>query len=180
MRKSKRYEYRQVYNAQVVVESDGSQLVFAAGVSQSPWDAPTRIDALCADVGVPTTVLADSGFAQEAAVKSLQDRGIEMLVAVSRPEGERRYEFRPPRENAKPPPEIRAEWRLEMKAKLETDEAKEMFKRRKCTVEPVFGIIKFFLGFTHFHLRGLANVTKEWLLVTMAYNCKRIANLIVA
>ena len=41
----------------------------------------------------------------------------------------------------------------------------------------LFGIIKFVLGFTHFRLRGIANVTNEWLLVTLAYNCKRLVNL---
>jgi hypothetical protein len=35
-------------------------------------------------------------------------------------------------------------------------------------IEPVFGIIKSAIGFTRFHLRGLANVTAEWLLVTVA------------
>ena len=33
MRKSKRHEYRQTYNAQAVVDADGSQLVLVAGVS---------------------------------------------------------------------------------------------------------------------------------------------------
>jgi hypothetical protein len=44
-------------------------------------------------------------------------------------------------------------------------------------VEPVFGIIKSVLGFTRFHLRSLEKVKNEWALVTLAYNCKRIANL---
>jgi transposase len=180
MRKSKRHEYRQSYNAQAVVDADGSQLVLGADVSRNASDAPTfeaAIDALCAAVGQPSTVLADTGFAQEAAVKSLEARGIEALVAVSRSENERRYDFRPPRANAKPPPEIRAEWRKTMKAKLQTDEARAKYKRRKCTVEPVFGIIKNVLGFTRFHLRGIENVKVEWLLVTLAYNCKRLVNL---
>lgn len=180
MRKSKRHEYRQAYNAQAVVDADGSQLVLGAEVSQSPADAPTfeaTITALCDAVGQPTTVLGDTGFAQEQAVNNLEARGIEVLVAVSRPEGERRYDFRPPKPNAKPPPEIRAEWRKRMKAKLQTDEAKAKYKRRKCTVEPVFGIIKNVLGFTRFHLRGIDNVKAEWLLVTLAYNCKRLVNI---
>lgn len=180
MRKSKRHEYRQAYNAQAVVDADGSQLVLTAGVSQSPSDAPTfeaTIDRLCDEVGRPATVLADSGYAQERAVASIEARGIEALVAVSRPEGERAYDFRPPKPETKPPPEIKAPWRLAMQAKLQTDEAKAKYRRRKCTVEPVFGIIKNVLGFTRFHLRGIENVTTEWLLVTLAYNCKRIVNI---
>ena len=180
MRKSKRHEYRQAYNAQAVVDADGSQLVLVAGVSRSPSDAPTfeeTIERLCDEVGQPDTVLADAGYAQEQAVARLETRRIEALVVVSRPEGGRVYDFRPPKPDSKPPPEIRAELRKAMQAKLQTGEAKEKYKRRKCTVEPVFGIIKFVLGFTHFRLRGITNVTNEWLLVTLAYNCKRLVNL---
>lgn len=183
MRKSKRHEYRQAYNAQAVVDADGSQLVLGADVSRNASDVPSFqavIEALCQQVGQPKTVLGDSGYAQEAAVAALQARDIEVLVAVSRPDGERRYDFRPPQPNAKPPPEIKAEWRRQMQAKMQTAEAKAKYKRRKCTVEPVFGIIKNVLGFTRFLLRGIENVKVEWLLVTLAYNCKRLVNMKVA
>lgn len=180
MRKSKRHEYRQAYNAQAVVDAEGSQLVLASGVSRNASDAPSfeeTIDRLCAEVGQPTTVLGDSGYANGHTVANLEARGIEVLVAVSRPEGERLYDFRPPRQDTKPPPEPQAEWRKAMKAKLETEEARAKYKRRKCTVEPVFGIIKNVLGFTRFLLRGIEKAETEWLLVTLAYNCKRLHNL---
>ena len=61
-----------------------------------------------------------------------------------------------------------------MKAKLETDDAKALYKKRKQTVEPVFGIIKSALGFLRFRLRGLQNVATEWTLIALAYNCRRI------
>lgn len=64
-----------------------------------------------------------------------------------------------------------------MKAKLQTEDAKAKYKRRKCTVEPVFGIIKNVLGFNRFLLRGIEKVKTERLLVTLAYNCKRLCNL---
>jgi transposase len=180
MRKSKRHEYRQAYNAQAVVDADGSQLVLAGGVSRNASDAPAfeaTIDKLRAEVGQPTTVLGDGGYANGEAVASLEARDIEVLVAVSRPESERRYDFRPPRQDTRPPPEVKAEWRKAMKAKLETEDARAKYKRRKCTVEPVFGIIKNVLGFTRFRLRGIEKVETEWLLVTLAYNCKRLHNL---
>ncbi len=65
-----------------------------------------------------------------------------------------------------------------MKQKMATEDAKAKYKRRrKHTVEPVFGIIKNVLGFKQFFLRGIENVKAEWLLVTLAYNCKRLFNL---
>lgn len=180
MRKSKRHEYRQSYNAQAVVDADGSQLIFAGDVSRSPSDAPTfqaLIDTLCETVSVPETVLGDTGFADGKTVAALEDRGIDVLVAISRPQGQRPYDFRPPKPDAKPPPTIRAPWRLAMKAKMETPEAKQIYKRRRCSVETAFGIIKQVLGFRSFLLRGLQNVKTEWTLVTLAYNCKRLATL---
>ena len=180
MRKSTRHEFRQAYNAQAVVDADGSQLVLTTNVARTPGDTPTfeeTIVTLCETFGRPETVLGDAGYASGDAVGALEARGIEVLVSISRPDNERIYDFRPPRPGAKPPGEPKAGWRIAMKEKLNTEAAKAKYKRRKCTVEPVFGIIKNVLGFTRFSLRGLENVKLEWLLVTLAYNCKRLCNL---
>jgi hypothetical protein len=64
-----------------------------------------------------------------------------------------------------------------MKENFKTEDAKAKYKRRKCTVEPVFGIIKNILGFNRFSLRGIEKVKTEWLLVALAYHCKRLYNL---
>ena len=64
-----------------------------------------------------------------------------------------------------------------MKAKLEGDDAKNQYRKRKQTVEPVFGVIKSAMGFTRFRLRGLLNAVTEWSLVALAYNCRRINRL---
>ena len=45
-----------------------------------------------------------------------------------------------------------------MKAKLETENAKALYRKRTQTVEPVFGIIKSAMGFVRFRLRGIENV----------------------
>lgn len=180
MRKSKRHEYRQAYNAQAVVDADGSQLVLATHIAQTPSDGPTfeeTVTKLCDTVGQPSTVLGDAGFANGEAVGRLQERKIEVLVAVSRPDNQRAYDFRPPKPDAVPPPEPKAAWRKAMKRQMQTEDAKAKYRKRKQTVEPVFGIIKNVLGFTRFFLRGIENVKNEWLLVTLAYNCKRLYNL---
>ena len=44
----------------------------------------------------------------------------------------------------------------------------------------MFGIIKHVLGFRQFSLRGLAAVTGECQLVTLAYNLKRMHVLVAA
>jgi DDE family transposase len=64
-----------------------------------------------------------------------------------------------------------------MKAKLETDDAKALYAKRKQTVEPAFGIIKSAMGFVRFRLRGLPNFAAEWVLAALAYNCRRLHRL---
>lgn len=139
-------------------------------------------DGLCKTVGKPDTLLADSGYAGEAVVKHLQTLGIEPLIAITREQQERPYDFRPPpdekrRAQNRRPKAITAPWRLAMSEKLKTEDAKTKYRRRKSTVEPVFGIIKSVLGFTKFSLRGIENVKSEWQLVTLAYNVKRLARM---
>jgi hypothetical protein len=57
---------------------------------------------------------------------------------------------------------------------LRTDVGQAIYRLRKCTVEPVIGIIKEVLGFRQFSLRGLAAVAGEWCLVCLAWNLKRL------
>lgn len=57
------------------------------------------------------------------------------------------------------------------------DKQKEIYRKRKHTVEPVFGIIKEVLGFRRFSLRGKENIDNEWGLVCLSYNLKRMCNL---
>lgn len=182
MRRSDAHEYRQAYNAQAVVCAEGSQLILATTVVATPADAPSfasTIRGMEAGIGLPKTVLADAGFASAEAVAALVAQKIEPLVAIGRTQPHRPYDFRPP-PRPKAPRRVTEPWRLAMLAKLETEDAKKLYARRKQTVEPVFGIIKAAMGFARFHLRGLANVTAEWSLIALAYNCRRLHRLRLA
>ncbi len=62
-----------------------------------------------------------------------------------------------------------------MRHVLLTRAGRALYAKRKCTVEPVIGIIKAILGFRlNSSLRGLAHVKGEWNLVAMAWNVKRM------
>jgi transposase len=179
MRKSKAHEYRQAYNAQAVVCAEGSQLILATNMATTPSDQPTfaaTILGMAKTIGLPSAVLADAGFADREAVAELEAAGVEPLVAIAKTQPHRPYDFRPPPE-PKPERRILEPWRLAMKAKLDTDAGRARYKKRKQTVEPVFGIIKSAMGFARFHLRGIVNVAGEWLVVALAYNCRRLHNL---
>ena len=86
----------------------------------------------------------------------------------------RKHDFRPCPTDAKKAPKIRSAFVLEMKEKMERAESRAKYRLRKQTVEPVFGTIKKWMGFTQFLLRGHDNVSGEWQLVTLAYNMKRL------
>ena len=179
MRKSKRSEYRQSYNAQAAVDADGSQLILGRGVSQCASDANElvgAVDAIPSSIGAPLCVLADTGYATGDEVAELERRGIEVLVATRGDVRRKPHDFRPV-QDPKPVAEPKLEWLKAMKAKLEGAAARAKYKLRKQTVEPVFGIIKQVLGFRQFLLRGIANVRLEWNLVTLAYNMKRLHRL---
>ncbi len=61
-----------------------------------------------------------------------------------------------------------------MKYRKKTIEGRELYSKRKSTVEPVFGIIKNVMGFRQFLLRGFEAVSGEWTLVSIAWNIKRM------
>jgi transposase len=179
MRRSDAHEYRQAYNAQAVVCADGAQLVLATNLVATSADAPSFAQTILSmqdTVGLPLKVLADSGYASGPAVKTLEAHGVEPFVAIRRTQPQRPYDFRPP-PPPKTPKRITEPWRIAMKAKLETEDGKAEYKKRKQTVEPVFGVIKSAIGFRRFSLRGLNKAATEWTLVTLAYNCKRMVTL---
>lgn len=185
MKKSGRHEWRQSCNAQAVVDADGSQLVLGCRVSRSANDRRELVadmDAAPSAVGTAECALADNGCATGSEVAELQGRGMEVLVATGAEGRRRRHDFRPePEPESEPAPkEPKAEWLKEMRETLERPESRERCRLRKQTVEPVFGVAKQAMGFRQFLLRGIEKVEGEWALVMLAYNCKRLKNLMMA
>jgi len=64
-----------------------------------------------------------------------------------------------------------------MKPKLDMGLAKNLHKKRKQTVEPVFGIIKTAMGVVRFQLRSISSVAAECKLVAVTCSCRQSANL---
>jgi transposase len=62
----------------------------------------------------------------------------------------------------------------QMREKLDSDQGKAIYSRRKHIVEPVFGQIKSVMGFTSFLLRGLQKVKGEFNLVAIAHNLRKV------
>ena len=175
--------FQQSYNAQAGVETT-SRLIVGARVSQAPNDKKELLPNLAAVQRhvSPATVLIDSGFVSEAAVTAAervasgQPTGLTVLAALQRePHGRTVAQLE---KRADPPaPDAGAPFAERMRHRTATTAGRALYQLRQQTVEPVFGIIKAVLGFRRFSLRGLAKVSLEWDLVTLAYNLKRLHRL---
>ena len=58
------------------------------------------------------------------------------------------------------------------------DQQPEAMTLRRCTVEHVFGTLKYWMGSTHFLTRRLPNVATEMSLQVLAYNLKRVMSIL--
>ena len=178
MRKNKKSDYRQSYNAQAAVSADGSQLILSNRISQCASDRGelvADVEAIPDELGHIATVLADNGFASGEQVDELERQHMEVLAATGRPNA-RRYDLRPPKAPA-PAAENPQPWVVRMNQRLSSERGRALYRLRQQTVEPVFGIIKAVMGFRQFLLRGVEKVSGEWTLVCLAYNCKRLHRL---
>jgi transposase len=172
--------FEQAYNAQVAVDQE-SFLIVACSLSNHPNDkaeAEPTLAALPAALGIPPAAALDNGFWSEQNLAALEERHIEPYIATGREPHHMSWQERfaaepqPPAEDASP--------QVKMAYKLRTEIGQAIYRLRKCTVEPVIGIIKAVLGFRQFSLRGLDAADGEWALVCLAFNLKRMHTLALA
>lgn len=172
--------YDQHYNAQVAV-TQNSMFIVATSLSNHPNDKqevePT-LDAFPAELGQPKGVAMDNGYFSAKNIQATEERGIEPYIATGREAHYKRVEDWLGNLPDEPPAD--ASPKEKMAYKLATEIGKEIYRLRKCTVEPVIGIIKEILGFRQFSLRGLKNVAGEWCLVCLAFNLKRMHSIWLA
>ncbi len=181
MRKSRRDSYEQAYNAQAVVDADGSQLILATDVIATPSDAnqlEVALENVVQSVGAVRGMLADGGYVNAEAIERVQQK-VDLYVAISSEDNNyRRYDYRPPKET--PTKKVVDPRLIAMREKVTSDEGKRIYGRRASSVEPVFGIIKSAMGLRQFLLRGMLKVRIEWDLVCLAYNMRRLWSLSTA
>jgi transposase len=166
--------FDQHYNAQVATDQ-ASLLIVAHALSNHPNDQKEMIptlDALAPQVGHPQAATLDNGYFSEANIAACTQRGIDPYIATGREPHHRSWSsfFPPPTD---PPPDD-ASPTVKMAYKLHTEIGRAIYRLRKCTVEPVIGIIKEVLGFRQFSLRGVTAAAGEWGLVCLAFNLKRL------
>jgi len=168
--------FEQSYNAQAAVDVD-SLLIVENHISQQSNDKlelDPAVESLCnlpGKLGAVDSLLADAGYFSQDNVKQCEGKNIVPYIAC-----ERQAHNAPPEERFSEPEPLAgpADPVTEMKHRLKTMVGKAIYAKRKCTIEPAFGIIKAVMGFRQFLLQGLKRVAGEWDLVSIAYNLKRM------
>jgi transposase len=180
MKNSTNQGFDQDYNAQVAVDQ-ASFLIVGQSLSNHPNDqaeAQPTLESISSQLGQPGAAALDNGFFSATNIELFQSRGIDPYIATGRDAHHQSWQARfadqpaPPLQDASP--------QVQMAYKLKTALGKAIYAARKCTVEPVIGIIKAVLGFRQFSLRGAEAVAGEWCLVCLAFNLKRLHILLLS
>jgi transposase len=168
--------FEQAYNAQVAVDTD-SLLVVGQAVTQAANDKRQvvpmieQLQALPKELGRVKTLIADTGYASEKNVEACAQAKIRPLIALGR---QGHYPSLKERLGEPAPLKGKATALEAMRHELKTKRGRKLYALRKCTVEPVFGLIKQVMKFRQFMLRGLNSASGEWSLVCLAWNLKRM------
>lgn len=178
------YKYLCVYayKAQAKVDHD-SRLIVGQPLSNCPNDKKElvkTVDSIPNEVGTPKNGCADTGYLSKTNIDALIEREIEPYIATGR-EHHHSYLDDKFKGNEVAAGNDKALSKIEkMRRNLSSEKGKEIYRYRKMTVEPVFGIIKQAMGFRRFSFRGQHKVSKEWGLLCLAHNLRRLFNLNMA
>lgn len=168
----KKGAYEQCYNGQVAADEAGHVIVAHGLSNQAPdseYFAPMLDRVTEAPGHAPASATADAGYMAQENVGACIHRNIRPYLAVDR---ERRSW--PPPETAEGAPPRGSDAKTWMAWMLRTEEGQTRMRKRKSTVELVFGCIKEAMGFRRFLLRGIDKVRGEWALVCLAYNLRKL------
>jgi transposase len=162
--------YIQGYNAQAAVNEH--RIAVAAEITVETGDFSHLAPMVTATLreldqaGVsakPQVALADAGFWNEQHMDQVTgEHGIEVLIP---PDSGKRDTPRPGWAGG------RYAW---MRSVLATERGELLYRKRKQTIEPLFGHTKHNRGFERFHRRGRAAVRTEWRLILMTHNLTKL------
>ncbi len=158
--------FRTAYNVQFAVDT-ASQVIVGVDVSKGGNDGEEMLPMfhhICKTYGaVPSRYLADGGFKNESAIKTLYEAGC-MVYMPSR-SSETATKARVSRSKKQ---ECIVDWQ----ARMETEEGKTIYKRRASTVECVNAQVRH-KGFYQFVVRGINKVNAYTKLMAAAHNMIR-------
>jgi hypothetical protein len=175
--------FEQSYNAQAGVDVD-SHIIVTEHVTQACNDKqelePTlqdlkELEEAAPELGEVKKILCDAGYYSEENLKAAEEAGKEPYIPAGREKHNEQLETRI--DGAGPVPEEGAGVVERTSHKMKTESGRKEYGKRKGVSEPVFGIIKKVMGCCSFLTRGFKNVQKEWTLICIGYNLKRLFKL---
>jgi len=117
---------------------------------------------------VPAQTSADNGYFSEPNVTYLDGQGTDAYIAT----GRQKHGERVLSPHGRLPQNATVKER--MTRKLRTICGRLAYSKRKETVEPAFGQIKWARGFWQFLLRGLSKVGRQWDLICLTHNLLKL------
>ena len=174
--KLKKGGYGHGYNAQASVDTGGIGLAVGGHVTDAPNDRQqleSCINAVEENLGAGCVgaSLADRGYDNTFQIDRLEQKGVEVLCELQQTQAEKNGEFLGQSRGRR---KRTYEFRQEHFRKISTGENKQKRKRRKETVEPLFGTIKHAMGFQEFRAKGLDGASVEWQLVLLCCNTAKL------
>lgn len=169
--------FEQCYNAQASVEQE-SYLITHHHVTQHTNDKQEIEPSLQyfqqhPEI-TPNKIVADAGYYSENNITLCNEHKIVPYISLNKEKHNQSLDERFKKEEPLPDNPTTAEI---MYHRLHTDEGKQIYAKRKSTIETVFGIMKHVMGFRQFFLRGFQSAKGEWNLLCIAYNLKRMHRL---
>jgi hypothetical protein len=157
------------YTGEIAVNQE--HLIVAQRVTQNTTDNESLIPMLEEaerQTGTSTEqAVADSGFFSLENIEGLEQRGVDVYLPDSNLARELNTGRRCKRLRL-------TSTQRRMRQKLRSPAGRAVYAKRKGLVEPVLGTLKEQRGMKRFRLRGLAKVSIEFTLATIAYNLTRL------
>jgi hypothetical protein len=107
-------------------------------------------------------IVADAGYWHQQQMEQITGQGIPVLVP---PDADKRNGIRPGWDGGR---------YAFMRAVLETELGKTLYRKRQATVEPVFANTKVNRRFDRFQRRGRSAVRSEWRLIAATHNLLKL------
>ena len=161
---------------------DEFQLIIAAAVTPQANDvrqvarmldqmlAPMEANFHAAEITQgPKDYVADAGYYSDDNTPAVRSHTLTPYIATQRL---KHHEQLPPNPQGRIPKSLTPKQR--MARTLRTKTGRDIYKKRKGQVEPVFGQIKQAGGFRQFAMRGIAKMNAEWQLVCLTHNLLKL------
>ena len=167
----------QGYSGQLLASADGIALAFDVDNKQNDQhqlhpmldQAQANLTAAGLDPSAIDVLLADAGYYSDDNITDANDDDPELLIATVASSKIAAGKVDPDDVNH------RSEVARQMTERLTSDEGRELYARRACTIEPQFGDDKHNKGLIRFSRRGQAACQAEWALHHIAKNLQKWA-----